>query len=203
LRVCVDARIVGERYDRRLRQEAQMRSKLFMVAAAAVAVGFLLWSQTSKRALEREDAPPRRTTTWPIAAEQDATRDAEREGLETPPPLALPEEERESRTVANANARFPAFLPKEAVATMRSIERGGPYPYRQDDSVFQNRERKLPSQPRGYYREYTVKTPGSRDRGARRIVAGGQPPTEFFYTDDHYRSFRRFTVDANAAGSTP
>ncbi|MDH5177348.1 MAG: ribonuclease, partial [Gammaproteobacteria bacterium] len=55
----------------------------------------------------------------------------------------------------------------------------------------QNREGRLPAQPRGYYREYTVETPGSPDRGARRIVTGGEPPTEFFYTDDHYRSFRR------------
>lgn len=82
-------------------------------------------------------------------------------------------------------------LPAEARETLALIRRGGPYRYRQDDSTFGNRERLLPSQPRGYYREYTVVTPGSRDRGARRIVAGGQPPTVFYYTDDHYRSFRR------------
>ena len=88
-------------------------------------------------------------------------------------------------------ARWPAFLPPEAVATLEAIERGGPFPYDRDGSVFQNRERLLPEQPRGYYREYTVITPGSRDRGARRIVAGGQPPDVYYYTDDHYRSFRR------------
>jgi guanyl-specific ribonuclease Sa len=88
-------------------------------------------------------------------------------------------------------ARWPAFLPPEAVATLEAIERGGPFPYDRDGSVFQNRERLLPQQPRGYYREYTVVTPGSRDRGARRIVAGGQPPDVYYYTDDHYRSFRR------------
>src|SRR3546814_9068009 len=65
-------------------------------------------------------------------------------------------------------------------------------PHRQDGGTFQNRERLLPAQPRGYYREYTVRTPGSRDGGARRIVSGGSPPAEFFYTDDHYRSYRRF-----------
>lgn len=86
-----------------------------------------------------------------------------------------------------------ARLPREARDTLALIRRGGPYPYRQDDSTFGNRERLLPAQPRGYYREYTVVTPGSRDRGARRIVAGGQPPVEFYYTDDHYRSFRRVT----------
>ena len=87
---------------------------------------------------------------------------------------------------------WPAFLPPEARDTLRRIEAGGPFAHRQDGSTFQNRERLLPPRPRGYYREYTVETPGSRDRGARRIVAGGDPPVEYFYTDDHYRSFRRF-----------
>src|SRR5512137_2791595 len=71
--------------------------------------------------------------------------------------------------------RYPSFLPPEAVATLEAIERGGPFPYDRDGSVFQNRERRLPERPRGYYREYTVVTPGSRDRGARRIVSGGDP----------------------------
>lgn len=93
---------------------------------------------------------------------------------------------------------YPSWLPDEALDTLQLIARDGPYPHRQDGDVFQNRERLLPQQPRGYYREYTVRTPGSRDRGARRIVAGGGTPdggrpVEFFYTDDHYRSFRRFT----------
>jgi guanyl-specific ribonuclease Sa len=96
-------------------------------------------------------------------------------------------------------AAYPAFLPAEAIDTLRLIERGGPYPYRQDDGVFGNRENRLPRQSRGYYREYTVETPGSRDRGARRIVAGGRPPVEYFYTDDHYRSFRRFMLDGSGS----
>lgn len=85
-------------------------------------------------------------------------------------------------------------LPVEAQTTHRLVLSGGPFPYKKDGTVFGNRERLLPSKPRGYYREYTVKTPGSRDRGARRIVCGGQPPTQpaaCFYTDDHYSSFRR------------
>jgi ribonuclease T1 len=83
-------------------------------------------------------------------------------------------------------------LPKEARDTLALIKRGGPFPYRQDGSVFGNRERLLPRRERGYYREYTVPTPGSRDRGARRIVAGGSPvATEYWYTGDHYNSFRR------------
>jgi ribonuclease T1 len=85
-------------------------------------------------------------------------------------------------------------LPAEARRTLRLIEAGGPYPYDRDGTTFQNRERRLPAQPPGYYREYTVPTPGSPDRGARRIVSGGDPPVEFYYTDDHYRSFRRIEV---------
>ena len=84
----------------------------------------------------------------------------------------------------------PGSLPPEAIETLRLIERSGPFPHRQDGTVFQNRERLLPDRARGYYREYTVPTPGARDRGARRIVTGGDPPDVFYYTEDHYRSFR-------------
>jgi guanyl-specific ribonuclease Sa len=93
-----------------------------------------------------------------------------------------------------AARRYPSFLPGEAIATLAAIERGGPFPHDRDGSVFQNRERRLPDQARGYYREYTVETPGSRDRGARRIVSGGDPPEIYYYTDDHYRTFRRVEV---------
>lgn len=89
---------------------------------------------------------------------------------------------------------LPAWLPVQARQTFALIRAGGPYPYRQDDGVFGNREKLLPKQPRGYYHEYTVETPGLDHRGARRIVTGGNPPVEYFYTDDHYRSFRRFEV---------
>ncbi|MBR0568608.1 ribonuclease [Azoarcus sp. L1K30] len=86
-----------------------------------------------------------------------------------------------------------ADLPPEATTTLALIRAGGPFPYRKDGSVFQNRERMLPEKPRGYYREYTVPTPGSPDRGARRIVTGGEPPEIYYYTGDHYRSFRRIS----------
>ena len=95
---------------------------------------------------------------------------------------------------AESNARYPSYLPPEAIVTLELIERGGPFPYDRDGTTFQNRERLLPERPRGYYREYTVATPGSRDRGARRIVTGGQPPEVYYYTDDHYRSFRQLEV---------
>ncbi|MEW5789591.1 MAG: ribonuclease domain-containing protein [Pseudomonadota bacterium] len=81
-------------------------------------------------------------------------------------------------------------LPEQARSTLALIRQGGPYPYAKDGSVFQNREGRLPPRERGYYREYTVPTPGSRDRGARRIVAGGGT-AEFWYTADHYRTFKR------------
>jgi guanyl-specific ribonuclease Sa len=98
-----------------------------------------------------------------------------------------------------ASPPLPSFLPPEAEAVLAAIARGGPFEYRQDGTVFQNRERLLPRQPSGHYREFTVETPGSDDRGPRRIVTGGDPPTEFWYTDDHYRSFRRFEFDADSA----
>ncbi|MDX3381724.1 ribonuclease [Streptomyces niveiscabiei] len=81
-----------------------------------------------------------------------------------------------------------ADLPAEARTTLALIDKGGPYPYSRDGVVFGNFEGRLPKEKRGYYHEYTVKTPGSRDRGARRIVTG--QGGEIYYTDDHYDSFR-------------
>ena len=150
------------------------------IAVLAIVVWFAL-----------RDAPP---TSAPAPAQPTvaqapaaAPARADDDPLALPPPMPA--------AATQDSARYPDFLPPEAIATLRLIERGGPYPHRQDDGVFGNRERRLPLQARGYYREYTVETPGSRDRGARRIIAGGRPPSEFFYTDDHYRSFRRFTLD--------
>ena len=88
-------------------------------------------------------------------------------------------------------------LPREARETLALIKQGGPFPYKKDGTVFGNREKRLPKQPRGYYTEYTVKTPHSRDRGARRIIAGRGETRDFatsgeyYYTDDHYDTFRR------------
>jgi ribonuclease T1 len=86
-----------------------------------------------------------------------------------------------------------AELPKQGQQTYELIRLGGPFPYGKDGTVFGNRERLLPAQKRGFYREYTVQTPGSRDRGARRIVCGGPPrtPHACYYTADHYSSFRK------------
>lgn len=108
-------------------------------------------------------------------------------------------------SAGGAFARVPAAsppvqlreMPVEAQDTLRLIKRGGPFPYRKDGSVFGNFEKRLPPQPRGYYREYTVPTPGARDRGARRIIAGeGSAGSvgssgEYYYSADHYKTFRR------------
>jgi guanyl-specific ribonuclease Sa len=107
-----------------------------------------------------------------------------------PVPLAGPDAAPAART------GLPGFLPAEARRTIDLIQRGGPFPYRQDGQVFGNREGHLPSRPRGHYREYTVETPGLSHRGARRIVTGGRPADTWYYSDDHYDSFRAFRVPA-------
>lgn len=84
-------------------------------------------------------------------------------------------------------------LPKEGRDTLALIANGGPYPYKQDDKTFSNREGILPAQASGYYKEYTVKTPGSSDRGARRIITGADG--EKYYTSDHYASFKYIVED--------
>jgi ribonuclease T1 len=83
-------------------------------------------------------------------------------------------------------------LPKDARITLERIRAGGPFPYERDGVAFGNREGMLPPKPRGYYHEYTVKTPGSRNRAARRIVCGGEKGTiaDCYYSDDHYQSFK-------------
>lgn len=92
-----------------------------------------------------------------------------------------------------SNAALPeipaAELPAQARAAIALIHKSGPFAYERDGAEFRNFEKRLPVKARGYYREYTVRTPGTRDRGARRIVAG--KGGELYYTDDHYRSFRR------------
>ena len=151
--------------------------------AALLLLGLWAWTQRSQNGSLHVPTPPPPSGAVP----------ADRTPPPLPtiiPPLATPS--------PGQTSRYPAFLPREAAAVLDDIARGGPYDYRQDGNVFQNRERLLPSQPRGYYREYTVPTPGSDDRGPRRIVTGGNPPREYWYSNDHYRSFRRFDVGDGA-----
>ena len=100
--------------------------------------------------------------------------------------LALPAWARTDRSIEEVAL---AQLPQEAAQTLALVKTDGPFPYRRDGAVFRNRERRLPSKEQGYYREYTVPTPGAKDRGPRRIVAGRD--SDYYYTDDHYRTFRR------------
>lgn len=121
---------------------------------------------------------------------ENASSPAQREASRSlPVEVSLPPPAGEAR------AALPGFLTPEARDTITLIQRDGPFPHRQDGGVFGNREGRLPRKSRGWYREYTVATPGLRHRGARRIVTGGDPPREWYYTDDHYDSFRRFEVD--------
>jgi guanyl-specific ribonuclease Sa len=154
-----------------------MRRPVWIIVGLLI-LGLWLWAQHGARA--------------PLQAPDDTLQIAK----PSTSPFSLPANEPASRQQPAAeHARtYPGFLPPEAHDVLERIARGGPYEYRQDGNVFQNRERRLPSQPRGYYHEYTVETPGSRDRGARRIITGGEPPREYWYTDDHYRSFQRFEV---------
>ena len=128
--------------------------------------------------------------------------------LQRPPPPqfapsvttgAAPQAARSAATATGHHDDLPSFLPAEARQTIELIQRGGPFPHPQDGTVFGNREHQLPERPRGYYREYTVPTPGADTRGARRIVTGGTPPQAWYYTSDHYASFRSFTVEAEPA----
>jgi ribonuclease T1 len=107
---------------------------------------------------------------------------------------ALPAQARTDRPAESQPATVQvADLPRQGRETYELIRRGGPFPYGKDGAVFGNRERSLPAEKRGFYREYTVTTPGSRDRGARRIVCGGpaRAPYACYYTADHYASFRK------------
>lgn len=100
---------------------------------------------------------------------------------------------RSSQEVQALPTMLATELPREGQETYQLIRKGGPFPYEKDGTVFGNRERILPREARGYYREYTVRTPGARNRGARRIVCGGPVPAEpkaCYYTQDHYASFR-------------
>jgi ribonuclease T1 len=98
-----------------------------------------------------------------------------------------------ARTLGYFDVIAVSDLPKQAQVTLLLIKRGGPFPYAQDGAIFGNYEGVLPKQKRGYYHEFTVKTPGARNRGARRIIVGGEPvmSREYYYTDNHYATFKR------------
>ena len=154
----------------------------WLLLAIVLIGGWMAWP--------RQQAQP---LPWPVDDEATPSLPAE-----APRPLP-PVDASPSRADTGSQPRLPDFLPREAHDTIAMIQRGGPFPHRQDGGTFGNREGRLPRKPRGWYREYTVETPGLPHRGARRIVTGGDPPREWYYSDDHYDSFRRFEVP----GDTP
>ncbi len=189
---------------RRSRQRSGFRKPVIVIAVLLVVIAGWFWQQQRARHDAVGEAPPsvaadagtpggRSELPLPPIESTRVGADASAPvAVPPPPPAATP-----ASSPASANDALPAFLPPEAHRTLALIARGGPFPNRQDGSVFGNREGRLPSRQRGYYREYTVDTPGLDHRGARRIVTGGQPPVEYYYTDDHYESFRRFDVPAS------
>jgi len=157
----------------------QQRSTLrlvLVVVAAALVVGLWWWA-------DQDDTG---TGGAPSASETTSNRDGGRSAQ--PPDTGAP-----APDASGLPAISVAELPREARDTLELIEAGGPFPYARDGVVFQNRERILPSRRRGYYHEYTVPTPGEGDRGARRIVTGGQG--ERYWTADHYDSFSVVTEE--------
>lgn len=164
----------------RSRRKSGVRKPALIALVLVVLLSGWFWQQNRTRHAAVDDPAP--------AAAQAADAGNSQ-------PLPLPPLETAGHDSQTDAAPAPAsFLPLEAHATLRLIAQGGPFPHSQDGSVFGNRERRLPSKPRGYYREYTVETPDLGHRGARRIITGGQPPEVYYYTDDHYDSFRSFQV---------
>ena len=149
-----------------------MRALKPLLLLVVLAVAALLWGRHTS-----EPTPPGSVVS------QSATPPASMESPSATAPVTTP-----------SRSDLPPFLPPEAADTLRRIASGGPYEHRQDGVVFQNREGRLPAKPEGYYHEYTVDTPGLDYRGARRIITGGMPPQIYYYTDDHYRTFRQFEV---------
>lgn len=145
-----------------------------MMTMALVAVGALAWAMFGK---SPSDPTTLSSTTNPSVTTSSSSSGIS--GADDAAPSGL--------AVCEASS-----LPKQADEVVRAIRSGGPFAARKDGTTFGNRERLLPSKPNGFYREYTVPTPGANNRGARRIVTGGNPKTDpqwFFYTGDHYESF--------------
>ncbi|HEX7833309.1 MAG TPA: ribonuclease domain-containing protein [Thermoanaerobaculia bacterium] len=144
------------------------RKRIAPIFAALLAIVVAIWLQRT--------TPSKPVTQTSAAPTPAATR------VEAPKPS----------TTTRATSPLDAIAADERAEvekTLDLIERNGPFPHRQDGTVFSNREGRLPSRPRGYYREYTVRTPGASNRGARRIVRGSEG--ELYYTRDHYESFIR------------
>ncbi len=177
----------------RLKPGCKARWNLHKTAAAALLVaGLVLLAGCSLVLPALSDAL---TTTAPTALPTAAPGRPTSSPQKTQPAATQPAAAQSGLKIATPSPgdRMPtiafARLPAEAQSVLRLIAAGGPFPYRQDGLTFENREGLLPKKASGYYREYTVETPGSSDRGARRIIAGTSG--ERYYTDDHYASFKQ------------
>ena len=170
------------------------RNKFVLLFAAIALVGAALWLQIPSSTTSRIDTGAGAQ----VAGTTDSVSDQTSASDQSAPAPSPSRRNRDPGSASSASpyhaGAYPSFLPVQAHAVLRRIANGDAHPYRQDGSTFQNREGRLPRQPRGYYREYTVDTPGLGHRGARRIITGGQPPAIYYYTDDHYGSFRDFQL---------
>ena len=163
---------------RRLHTPLLLTSVLLLAAVNLVACGA---PAPAAPVVDERVAPVAVDAAVDTAAQEDASQGKDaKDGTALEPPPGV-------ETIALAE------LPPEALETIVLIAKGGPFPYSKDGSTFFNREGILPSMPEGYYREYTVETPGSDDRGARRIVGGEEG--ELYYTDDHYNSFSWIVIE--------
>lgn len=170
------------------------RSILGLVLAVVMAA--VVWWTQGDGATPGTDTGPGSPSPTPSAAPSpsDSPSDSPtHEYTETNTPVSEPSQQSGQRSSTDPVSGLPwvrlAALPPEAAETVDLIDAGGPFPEDEDGGTFGNREELLPDRPSGYYAEYTVPTPGSEDRGARRIVAGDSG--ELYWTDDHYRSFER------------
>lgn len=155
---------------------ARRRSGWSLAAWAALVIAVVIvgkWQQRSEAVPEARPARVEQVAPPSVPGPREAA----------PPDVAAADASALEELVPDAVER------EQLAATIALIEQGGPFPYDKDGSVFQNRERALPARPRGYYREYTVPTPGASNRGARRVVRGESGET--WYTRDHYRTFMR------------
>jgi ribonuclease T1 len=152
-------------------------------SSAETAIAIVVGTPTTPA--HTSSTPRPKTTSTPSPTRAPST--AKAKATPTPRPTAA-----SPQTIDGFRVVSLSELPKEARHTLDLIEQDGPFPYRQDGAVFQNREGILPRKRSGYYHEYTVETPGSPDRGARRIITGAQ--SEIYYTADHYDSFVRVLI---------
>ena len=151
-----------------------------------ITAALLVFSLLALSACEKDPASQQPTVTAPVQKKAPAQEEA----ISAQETISIPQE----------GTILIQHLPPEAQQTLIQIYQNGPFPHDRDGAIFENREKLLPIEPSGYYREYTVPTPGAKDRGARRIVCGGKKPSDpdrCYYTADRYLSFQ-FIFDETA-----